>query len=289
MAEAAQVLGTTVAAVKAPRAQRPTRRSALRPAATSSAPSMTGATSDDRAYFDRAGLAGLAGPAGPDRRAPSPCALGRPRRAVSATRARGRLPRALLLVLGFAASVLTLALLGGPDPGARPSNYFVSVTLMWLAVGAAALWVSVLRGPSMLGRPVSWKLAVAALTPVGALASSARSWRAIAWPATIEPAACAGRATVSRVPHLHAHHGPSGRSRRSWPSAAAATPSRPGSPAPPSGRRPGRSAGSASSSCASASRSCTSPSATCLPVVALTLLGVWLGGRVLAVKAPRSA
>src|SRR5580704_8748532 len=76
----------------------------------------------------------------------------------------------------------SLAVLGVRFQG-RPVGYIVALFLAWLPIAAVATWAGVGRGRSMLGRPASWLLAVAVLTPVALLAG----WAGVgmAWPSTL--------------------------------------------------------------------------------------------------------
>jgi hypothetical protein len=94
------------------------------------------------------------------------------------------LRRNLLLVAG--ALVLPVALsvmVHGPDAGGRPCGYVVALAAAWLLVSALATWGGVLRGSSMLGRPASWRLVVATLTPAALLVTAAVA--AAMWPQTV--------------------------------------------------------------------------------------------------------
>jgi hypothetical protein len=85
---------------------------------------------------------------------------------------------AAALVIPFALSVWA----HGPDAGDRPCSYVVTVAVAWLLVSALATWGGVMRGVSMLGRPASWRLVVAAVTPAALLASALAA--ALIWPHT---------------------------------------------------------------------------------------------------------
>jgi hypothetical protein len=98
-------------------------------------------------------------------------------------RARGLAQRALVLLLGFSATLAMLMHIGGTSRGSRPSGYFLAVTAAWLLVGVGAVWASVARGRSMLGRPVAWKRAVGLLTPVGLVLSALVA--GLVWPETL--------------------------------------------------------------------------------------------------------
>jgi hypothetical protein len=72
----------------------------------------------------------------------------------------------------------------GVHPGTRPPAYIATLVAAWLLVAIAATWAGVARGGSMLGRPLGWRAAAVALTPLAMLAL----WWPIAqsWPTTLE-------------------------------------------------------------------------------------------------------
>jgi hypothetical protein len=71
----------------------------------------------------------------------------------------------------------------GPDVAGRPCAYVVTLAAAWLFVSALATWGGVLRGSSMLGRPASWRVVVATLTPAALLAAALVA--AAIWPRTM--------------------------------------------------------------------------------------------------------
>jgi hypothetical protein len=97
-------------------------------------------------------------------------------------RAQGVRARAIVLVAGFIAPVVLSAILGGPNAHDRPAPYewVMAVVFALLAVGAT--WAGVGQGRSMLGRPTSWRVFVAALTPLALLGVTLAA--SMAWPET---------------------------------------------------------------------------------------------------------
>ena len=91
----------------------------------------------------------------------------------------------LVLAIGFAFSVAVSVYLGGPG-AALPAGYTALLGAAWLLVGVVATWEGVARGRSMLGRPAMVRVLVAVLTPVALLATSLAV--ALTWPQT-SPAA----------------------------------------------------------------------------------------------------
>jgi hypothetical protein len=65
---------------------------------------------------------------------------------------------------------------GGVPTQDRPLGFVVMLELVWLLVAAAATWVGITRGRSMLGRSAASKIAVAAITPVALVVT----WLAVA-------------------------------------------------------------------------------------------------------------
>jgi hypothetical protein len=98
-------------------------------------------------------------------------------------RAAGR-RRNLWIIAGALVLPIALSLWAhGPDAGGRPCGYFAALATAWLMVSALATWGGVLRGTSMLGRPPSWRVVVATLTPVALLVTATLA--ALAWPQTM--------------------------------------------------------------------------------------------------------
>jgi hypothetical protein len=95
--------------------------------------------------------------------------------------------RRRLAVVVRAVAVVSLvwvaAMIHGPEVRGRPVAYVIELDGLWLSLAAVATWAGVARGRSMLGRPTSWKVMVAALTPVALLAA----WLPVAleWPQTL--------------------------------------------------------------------------------------------------------
>jgi hypothetical protein len=79
-----------------------------------------------------------------------------------------------------------VAIIHGPEARGRPVAYVVELEVFWGALAVLATWAGVTQGRSMLGRPASLRLAVAALTPVALLLA----WLpvALSWPATLHDA-----------------------------------------------------------------------------------------------------
>jgi len=79
-----------------------------------------------------------------------------------------------------------------PSLAGRPAASVAALVAAWVAVGAAATWASSTRGGSMLGRPVGWRLAVAAGTPLVLTAT----WAVVSlvWPAPPEEVPAAAHA-----------------------------------------------------------------------------------------------
>jgi hypothetical protein len=93
--------------------------------------------------------------------------LGAVGREPALTRAAGVRRRAVIIARGIAvaAAVGLAAAIHGPEARGRPLEYVATLEVLWLLLAVLVTWVAVARGPSMLGRPASWKLAVAMLTP----------------------------------------------------------------------------------------------------------------------------
>jgi hypothetical protein len=98
-------------------------------------------------------------------------------------RASGVRGRVLAVAMGFALPVAIAACLGGPGTGGRPLGYVVLVAASWTALAGLATWAGVSRGRSMLGRPLAWRILVAALTPVVLLAAALVG--GLLWPSTL--------------------------------------------------------------------------------------------------------
>jgi hypothetical protein len=98
------------------------------------------------------------------------------------TRAKGVRARALILAAGFAAPVLLSLVVGGPTSQGRPADYKWVMSATFAVFAGLATWAGVGQGRSMLGRPTSWRTAVATTTPlVLVLVSYCAS---IVWPET---------------------------------------------------------------------------------------------------------
>jgi hypothetical protein len=96
--------------------------------------------------------------------------------------------RALVIARGVcvAGAVGIAAAIHGPEARGRPLEFVAVLETLWLALAVLATWAVVARGSSMLGRPGSWKLAIATLTPLALLVT----WYpvALAWPQTLHDA-----------------------------------------------------------------------------------------------------
>jgi hypothetical protein len=102
-------------------------------------------------------------------------------------RAKGASRNALVVLAGFLPAFALSVFVGGPSSGDRPVAYTASLAVAWLLVAFLATVASVSRGRSMLGRPSSWRLATAGLTPAALLATALLAM--LLWPrATLEPA-----------------------------------------------------------------------------------------------------
>jgi len=73
--------------------------------------------------------------------------------------------RALAVIAGIGLSVGTLVAIGGPGGYGRPSGYYVTLAVLWLAVAVVGALGGVARGGSMLGYPASQRALVAGVTP----------------------------------------------------------------------------------------------------------------------------
>jgi hypothetical protein len=94
--------------------------------------------------------------------------------------------RVAVVLRGFvlAGAIAAAAAIHGPVARTpRPLGCTLSLALLWLLLAVAATWAGVDRGRSMLGRPRRWRIAVATLTPVALFAA----WLpvAFAWPQTL--------------------------------------------------------------------------------------------------------
>jgi len=87
-----------------------------------------------------------------------------------------------VLAIGFALSVGISVYLGGPG-ASLPPGYTALLGAAWLLVGVVATWEGVARGRSMLGRPAVVRVLVAVLTPLALLVTAMGA--ALAWPETL--------------------------------------------------------------------------------------------------------
>jgi hypothetical protein len=109
-------------------------------------------------------------------------------RVLAAASAEPALPRSAaarrnvaIVVAGFLPAIALSVYVGGPSVGDRPYGYASSLAIAWLAVALLATFASASRGSSMLGRPSSWRVATAALTPLALLATA--MFAMAVWPA----------------------------------------------------------------------------------------------------------
>jgi len=86
------------------------------------------------------------------------------------TRRQVRLREWALLTAAGAFTCALFVLFGGIRVGPRPIELVIATTAGSTAIGAAALWIAVARGKSMIGRPRALLLATVILAPVGYLA-----------------------------------------------------------------------------------------------------------------------
>jgi hypothetical protein len=201
-----------------------------------------------------------------------------------APRAEGLRRRALAVAAGFALPLALSYSVGGPSPGGRPVAYVATVTAAWLGVGLAATWAGVSRGRSMLGRSAASRVVVAALTPVALLATALVA--SIAWPRTRDDSAGMAAHVVCIVLGAVCALGPL---------AAFAAVRRDTDPVAP--RLTGAAIGAASGAWGALfiEMHCAHTSVGhivvghLVPVVLLTLLGVLVGDRVVAIRPRRGA
>jgi hypothetical protein len=97
-----------------------------------------------------------------------------------APRPAGAWRRTLTACAGVSVAFAILVSIGGPGAYGRPAAYTLVLASLWALVGAAGAWAAVARGPSMLGRPASWRVLVLILTPL-ALVLTAQVTGAL-WP-----------------------------------------------------------------------------------------------------------
>lgn len=190
------------------------------------------------------------------------------------------LPRqAAIVALGFAASIGLLLAIGGPGARSRSSAYYLMLAALWLGVTGLALWAGVARGRSMLGRPPWARAAVATSTPLALLATAALAGGAV--PPGGEVAGVHEHVVCAAFTVLFAL----------GPLAALAALRRRGDPVAP--RLSGAAMGAAAGAWGAVSIELRCEHAQLdhvvlghvLPVVALVLLGIILGDRVLALRA----
>jgi hypothetical protein len=198
------------------------------------------------------------------------------------TRGEGLRRQAMAVAAGFALPLAISFSVGWPGAGGRPAAYVATLAAAWLGVGLAATWAGLSRGRSMLGRSAVWRVFVAALTPVALLATALVA--ALVWPGTRDDAAGATDLRVCVVVAMVCALGPL---------VAFAMVRRNSDPVAP--RLTGAAIGAASGAwgalfielhCAHTSVGHVALGHV-LPVVLLTLLGVLVGDRVVAVRLRR--
>lgn len=86
----------------------------------------------------------------------------------------------VVFAAGFVPSLALSVYVGGPSVGDRPIGYAVTLAVAWVAVAIVATFASLSRGASMLGRPSSWRLAVVGFTPLALLATAMVAM--LSWP-----------------------------------------------------------------------------------------------------------
>jgi hypothetical protein len=201
-----------------------------------------------------------------------------------APRTEGVRRRAVALAAGFAVPLAISLALGFPRAGGRPAAYVATLAASWLGVGLAATWAGVSRGRSMLGRRAAWRLLVAALTPAALFATALAA--ALAWPSTRDDEAGALAHVVCVAVGMICALGPL---------AAFAAVRRSSDPVAP--RLTGAALGAASGAWGALfiELHCVHTSVGhivlghVLPVVLLTLVGVLIGDRVVAIRPVRAA
>jgi hypothetical protein len=195
-------------------------------------------------------------------------------------RAQGLRRRTLAIAAGFTVPLAIAVLPAGHGAGARPVAYVTTLAAAWLAVGLTATWEGVARGRSMLGRPPLVRLLVAVLTPAALLFTALVA--GLAWPETRNDDASATAHVACVAVTLLCALGPL---------AAFALVRRHSDPVAP--RLTGASIGAASGAWGALAIElhCGHASPThillghVLPVAFLTLVGVLVGDRVVAMRA----
>jgi hypothetical protein len=101
-------------------------------------------------------------------------------------RPEGTRRRAAILALGFGAMIAQTLAISLPKTRGRPLGYVEVLVVVWSLVAVLATWAGVVRGRSMLGRPLRWRLATTVLTPLVLLAT----WIPVTmyWPQTLSDA-----------------------------------------------------------------------------------------------------
>jgi hypothetical protein len=107
------------------------------------------------------------------------------RREPAASRAEGSRRRARVVTVGVLAWFVVLLAIDRPGLRGREVLPMVALSGLWLLIGAAAAWLGIARGRSMLGRGRAERLAVVVLTPL-ALLGSALAVRALVPPLPVD-------------------------------------------------------------------------------------------------------
>jgi len=200
-----------------------------------------------------------------------------------ATRKQGVGRATLALVLGFGVTLGILLYIGGPSADGRPMPYMALIVATWVPIGLLATWGGVSRGRAMLGRSAGARAMVILATPAALLFAALVA--GYAWPETLEDDATLHSHLLCVTVTLLSALGPL---------AAFAILRRASDPVAP--RLTGAAIGAASGAwgalaielrCGHSSLSHIALGHV-LPIAALTLLGVLIGDRVVAIHA-RSA
>jgi hypothetical protein len=88
------------------------------------------------------------------------------RREPSLTRHQVAVRTALLCSSAVVVALVIFFGVGGARIGARPGLFVVGTALGWAVVALGAIWLSFVRGRSMMGRPGAWLWIVVLLAPV---------------------------------------------------------------------------------------------------------------------------
>ncbi len=190
--------------------------------------------------------------------------------------------RTAILSLGGAVVAVGLFLwAGGMRVGQRPAPFLVGVLLGWLVLAVAATWMAFARGASMLGRPRKWLVALTVGAPFAIMAWSI-VW-SLLYPETAPPGPFSFAKTCFELT----------LAMGAGPLVAFALARRQSDPVHP--RATGAALGVAAGAWAGIMVDLWCPHARpshvltghVLPIAILSLLGLWIGHRIIAVR-PRS-